>query len=232
MKHIYIAMVQLPTLANRCATMLTKFPCIHASISFDENLEKLYAFQIKNKDTPLVGGLVEETQAIYFHGKNNIYIKELVFKIPVTDNEYENMKLFVNNIKNDSEYIFNYVSALFMFFIGGVKSYKAYHCIEFISEVLSLTTTIKLPKKNHKMLPQDLYKTLLPFMIQERNLCSNDFDISNDIFLKEIRFSAKLKKSFYSVAEAIYRTLFKKVSKNFDSKKVNYYESDIKKHIH
>ncbi len=225
-------MVQLPTLANKCSTMLTKFQCVHSSISFDENLEKLFAFQIKNKDTPLVGGFVEETHSFYFHGKKDIFIKELIFKIPVKDEEYEKIRAFIENIKNDSEYIFNYVSALFMFTIGGVKAYKAYHCIEFISNILSFIKEIRLPKEPHKMLPQDLYQVLKPFQIEEKKLYSNDFEIGNDIFLRNIKLFIKFKKSFYSIKESIYRFLFKKVSKNFDSKNVNYYDTDIKKHIH
>lgn len=221
-------MVQLPTIANKCATILTKFPYIHTSLSFDEKLEKLYAFQIKNKDTPLVGGFVEETQNFYFHGKKDINIKELIFKIPVTDTEYYNVVNFVETIKNDSEYIFNYVSALFMFVNGGIKAYKAYNCIEFISEALSFVSTIKLPKPTHKMLPQDLYKVLVPFIMEQRVIYSNNFISNENIFFKELKFHIKIQKSFYSIKEAIFRTMAHRVSRNFNYKKVNYENEDIK----
>lgn len=227
MKYIYVTMVQLPTLANKCASKLTGFPYIHASLSFDENLEKLYAFQIKNKDTPLVGGFVEELHSFYFHGQKNIFIKEMVFKIPVTDDEYEKIVNFVTQIKNDTEYIFNYVSALFMFTIGGIKAYKAYHCIEFVSNAISFVNRINLPKPAHKMRPQDLYRLLKPFLIEQKELCSNDFETDESIFFKDIKFHIKIKKSFYSIKEAICRAIFARTSKHFNHKNINYYDLDI-----
>lgn len=226
MKYIYVTMVQLPTIANKCAATLTRFPYVHSSLSFDKNLEKLYAFQIKNKGSPLVGGFVEEMHSFYFHGKKDIGIKELVFKVPVADNEYENVLNLVETIRNDSEYVFNYVSALFMFVTGGIKAYKAYHCIEFISEVLSCVSTIKLPKANHKMLPQDLYQVLKPFIVERRVIYSNDFVSDENIFFKELKLCKKVKKSFYSIKEALCRAIFYRVSKSFNYKNVNYYKDD------
>ena len=59
MKNIYISMVQLPTVINKYVAFITGFSFTHFSISFDKNLNKLYAFQIKNKKIPFVGGLDE-----------------------------------------------------------------------------------------------------------------------------------------------------------------------------
>lgn len=218
-------MVQLPTIANKCVKFFTKFDYSHSSLSFDEKLDTLYSFQVKNRKVFLVGGFVKETHDTYFHGKD-VVLKELVFKIPVTDNEYEKILSFVQQLTNDNEYIFNYVSALFMFIFGGIKSYKAYHCIEFISEVLSLIENIKFPKPIHKMQPKDLYNVLKPFLIQDREIDSKDFETTENPFIKKIKIHVALKKSLYSVKEAICRSVFQRTSKNFNYKNVNFYDED------
>lgn len=218
-------MVQLPTLANKITKLMTGFEYSHSSMSFDENLETLYSFQIKNQKVLLVGGFVKETHDMYFHGKN-ISLNEMVFRIPVGDNEYKRINDFVLQLSNDHEYIFNYVSALFMFTLGGVKSYKAYHCIEFISEVLALVDSIKLPKSAYKMRPKDLYCALEPFMIRNGQICSSDFEFKENPFMKKIKFSVAVKKSLYSIKESICRAALQRTSKNFNYRNVNFYDED------
>lgn len=219
-------MVQLPTFANKCIKLLTHFDYSHSSLSFDENLDTLYSFQVKNRKVFLVGGFVKETHDIYFHGKN-VALEEMVFKIPVSDDEYMKITDFVQRLADDQEYIFNYVSALFMFTIGGVKSYKAYHCIEFISEVLSLVDSIKLPKPAHKMQPKDLYSVLRPFMIRDGKIYASDFEFKKDTFTQKIKFGVAMKKSLYSAREAICRAALKRVSKKFNYRNVNFYDEDV-----
>lgn len=218
-------MVQLPTVANKITKLMTGFDYSHSSLSFDENLETLYSFQVKNRKVFLVGGFVKETHDTYFHGKN-VSLKEMVFKVPVSDDEYRTVKDFIQRLTDDQEYIFNYVSALFMFTLGGVKSYKAYHCIEFVSEVLSRVESIKLPKPTHKMHPKDLYRVLEPFMIKKGLIHADDFEFKDNPFMKKIRFGVAVKKSLYSVKEAICRVALQRTSKNFNCRNVNFYDDD------
>ena len=219
-------MVELPTFANKVTRIMTGFKYSHASVSLDENLSTLYSFQIRNRKLFLVGGFIEETRDIYFHGKNNVILSEMVFKVPVSDDEYEHILKFIQSVKNDCEYTFNYVSALFMFTFGGVKSYKAFHCVEFVSEVLLRTNSVAIPKEPHKMLPKDLYKALMPYKIKDSCLKSEDFEYRDDLFMKKIKIVVAIKKSVYSVREAICRAILKRTSKKFDYRKVNVYEYD------
>ena len=48
-----------------------------------------------------------------------------------------------------------------MFSFGGIKGYKAFHCTEFVSEILLLLNDIKLPREPHLMRPKDLYYILI-----------------------------------------------------------------------
>lgn len=225
MKYIYITMVQLPTVANKITKLMTGSDYSHASLSFDENLSTLYSFQVKNRKVFLVGGFVEETQDMYFHGKN-VSLKETIFKVPVADNEHAAIVEFVKQVGDDKEYMFNYVSALLMFTFGGVKSYKAYHCIEFVSEALLLTKAVRLPKPPCIMKPPDLYQVLEPFKIKSDQIHARNFEFKNDPFMKRIKSSVAMKKSLYSVKEAICRAVLQRTSKNFNCKNVNFCDED------
>lgn len=218
-------MVQLPTFANKCVKIFTNFDYSHSSVSFSKNLETLYSFQIRNRKAFLVGGFVEETHDTYFHGKD-VSLKEMLFKVPVEDDKYQEVVRFINQLKNDQEYMFNYVSALFMFVFGGIKSYKAYHCIEFISEVVVKTGSIVLAKPPHKMKPQDLYEVLKPYKIKDGEIHFADFKPKQNPFMKKLKFGSMMKKSAYSVREAICRAALKRTTKNFNYKNINFYDED------
>lgn len=219
-------MVQLPTIINKYVTFITGFEYTHFSVSFDENLKKLYSFQLKNKKIPFVGGLMEETEGSYFQGKN-ITIKEMVFRIPVSEKEYQKIFNFVEKVKNDKEYTFNFVSVLTMFITGGTNAYKSYHCTEFVSKILSFVKEIKLPKKTYKMHPTDLYEVLKPYLYFKRNISSKDFVAKNDIFLKTVKPNIAIKKSIYSIKESLCRTFLYRTTKNFNYKNINFYNQDL-----
>ena len=99
------------------------------------------AFQKRNIHTTLIGGLIEENESLYFHGKKNAKVNEIIYEIPVTNEEYNNIYNYIETVKNDKEYIFNYISCWLMFPIHGIKSYKALHCTEFLCEVLKYKTS-------------------------------------------------------------------------------------------
>lgn len=226
MKEIYIVMTVLPTFINHVVYCLTGFEYTHFSVALDKNLKKLYSFQIKNKATTLVGGFMEEDQVFYFHGKKNISLKQVIYKIPVTNEEYISIIKFLNEIKNDNEYTFNYISAWLMFVLGGVKSYKAYHCVEFICEVLNLIKVVQLPKRTHKMHPKDLYNVLNNYQCEVRTIDANDYDIVDDLFLKKIKLSVAIKKSLYSIKESFCRAILQRKSKKYNYRNLNFYNED------
>lgn len=228
MKKIYIVMVELPTLANKILCFFTRFKYSHFSVCLDDKLKKLYAFQVRNKKTPLVGGFMEENESYYFHGKN-VKLHEMIFEIPVSDKEYREIYNFIKRIKNDKEYIFNYVSALFMLLFGGLEVYKSYFCCDFISDILNIIDDIELPKKSYKMKPKDLYKLLIKYKHTSRIIDSSKYNINvRKEFLKDIKTTSIIKKSFYTISESIYRFIFGKARKNYDYKKTCFYSNDFK----
>ena len=230
MKKIYVVQVELPTFINRIVRIITGYKYNHFSISLDDSLKKLYSFQVKNMHTMLVGGFLEEKEVYYLHAKKNLKLKEFIYEIPVSDREYSLVKEFIYNISNDNEYIFNYISALFMFSFGGIKAYKAFHCTEFIAEILSLLDDVKLPKESHLMRSKDLYKVLINYQCTEKIISSNDYKThEKDIFFRKIKSVDAIKKIIYSIKESFCRVLFKRTSKNYDYKKVNFFEKNCRR---
>ena len=217
MKKIYIVQVELPTIVNRVVKFITGYKYNHFSISLDDNLDKLYSFQVSNMNTFLVGGFLEESEVHYFHGKKDLKLKEFVYEISVSDEEYDRVNTFIENVKNDKEYIFNYISSLFMFSFGGIKGYKAFHCTEFIAEILLLLDDVKIPREPHLMRPKDLVKVLKKYKVKEKEIYSEDYEIPNNVFLKKIYFCVK---------ESFCRVIFKRASKNFNYKNIKFYKKD------
>ncbi len=229
MKKIYIFLVELPTLANKITYILSGFKNTHCSISLDNKFTKLYSFQVRNKKTPFVGGLMEENESFFFHGKKNIELNEIIFEVPITDKDYLKIEKYIKRVKNDPEYIFNYVSGLFMFIFGGIKVYKSYHCCEFISEILNMIDGINLPKKPHKMHPKDLYQFLLKYKYTSKTISSNDYKINDkELFFKELKKTSVIKKTLYTITESIIRAIKKSPRKNYNYRMTNYYKEDIK----
>jgi len=223
-------MIKLPTFINHYVYCLTGFEYTHFTLSLCKNSKNSYSFQRRNKNLPLVGGPLCESEVFYFNGKKNKNVKIIEYEVPVTDDEYRRICGFVDKIFNDKEYMFSFISVWLTFPFGGIKSYKSYQCTEFICEILSLIDNISLPKESHKMRPLDLYKVLKEYNYKEKTIHSNNYVIQNDnMFFKKIKFSVALRKSIYSIKESFYRTFFYKASKRFDFRKINFYAKDIKK---
>ena len=230
MKKIYIVQVELPTMINGIVKFITGYKYNHFSLSLDSSLDELYSFQVRNMNTFLVGGFMKEREVYYLHGKKDLKLKEFVYEIPVSDEEYKRVSTFVKKVEHDEEYIFNYISSLFMFSFGGIKGYKAFHCTEFVSEILLLLNDIKLPREPHLMRPKDLYSILKKYKYKEKTLSSNEFKIPDkDMFFKKIKIMSAIKKICYCVKESFCRVIFKRKSKNYNFRNVNFYECDVRK---
>ena len=99
-QYIYIIISRTPTKFGHIIRKLGKQQYNHASIALDEDLSHIYAFARKKHNEPLVGGLQRESLD-RFTLRSDINIPVVVFKIPVTNEQYcfisELIKLMLNN---------------------------------------------------------------------------------------------------------------------------------------
>ena len=226
---VYVALVELHTIAGRLMKLFTGIPYSHVSFSFDENLEDCHAVQARNIGTPLVAGYVNENKTYWIKNDKNIrYVK---YKIPVTEMEAQKIKEFITQYANDTENLFNMYSAITYILLRGVKVYKTMMCGDFVVEILKNVSGIKIDKPSHKVFPKDLYEILKDYKEHEGILLASEIRKirdENDIYFKKVKLSKQWKKGLYIFRENTYRLLFKKVSKKYDYLKTRLSEEDFK----
>lgn len=136
MKNIYVVLSSTPTMMGKIIRVFTRSFYNHSSISLTENLNEMYSFARYRASNPLVGGFVKEFPERFTLGKQgDVCIK--VFSIPVTEEQYETIKLFIYKMKNDSEEnIYNSLAALGVLLGCKFDTYKAYTCSDFVVRTL------------------------------------------------------------------------------------------------
>ena len=124
-------------------------------MALDKDLTQLYAFARPEQHGLLLGKMVRETKDRYTNG-DTMHIPACVLEIPVTDEEYELVYNRVQEIENDKEYMYNFLSVITHPFKGGMSVYKSYSCVEFVAAMLKMIDR-RLSKEACRYLPDDLY---------------------------------------------------------------------------
>lgn len=161
-KAIYVVFLETPFKIGKFIRMVTKYNYNHASLSFSENPDILYSFARYNKNSPFVGGFVEESPLRYIKDVNKKTIVK-IFKIELEDTYYNSVKEYVELLKlNKDDYIYNLFSAMCYPFHREIKIKNAFICIEFILNILKIANVI----------PQD-YKRKFSFKALSKELEKN-----------------------------------------------------------
>ena len=135
---VYVALVEMHTWAGNIIKFLTGIPYSHITISFDENLESCHAIQTLNEHTPLIANYVNENPSYYVINDNKKKkIRIAKYKIPVTEEEKKNIEEFINEYRNDTEYLYNMFSAGTYLVLGGFRIHKTMICGEFVAKILT-----------------------------------------------------------------------------------------------
>lgn len=221
-KYVYVALVYVDNGIGRFIKWWTRFGFSHVTFSFDENMEENHAFSRLKDSTPFVGGYILEHKCHYTEGKD-VEVNTIIYKIPVTDEEIENIKQYIKEVSEDKEYLYNMYSMCTLAVIGGFKVYKAMHCTEFVAKILTMISSVKMSKKWYKYLPKDFDKDLKDYtfykgiMDTKNAKKEDDLDYFENVSKKEYR-----KKYRYILRELIYRMIHKKCSPKFDYTKTKF----------
>lgn len=205
---IYILFLETPFKMGKFIRAITRYNYNHAALSFNKNANVLYSFARYNKNSPFVGGFVEESPLRYIKCTNK-ETKVKVFKIDLDSISYIAVKEYVENIKtNKSEYIYNLFSAMTYPIHKEIKIKKAYICIDFIVNVLKQANI--LPKKSKKRYDfYDLSIILDKHKVYEGNfrniLSSTPFEEDN--FFKKVNRRKIILDTLKSIQELSYRLL-------------------------
>jgi hypothetical protein len=137
MKYIYIVLTQTGTFFSRGIKFFTKEEFNHSSISFSENLDKLYSFGRKVVNNPLIGGFVTEKLNQGVFGKFP-ETSCAVIRVPVKDVQYEILhKKIKEFLKNKETYKYNFIGLLTIKLPFNINRKNSYFCSQFVSYILN-----------------------------------------------------------------------------------------------
>lgn len=161
-KKIYIILTRSDTFISRLISLSTNEPFTHASLAFDDSLDRMYSFARLNPKTPLPAGLKEENIHRGFY-KNKGRIPCALLYFTVDERTYWEAKEYVNSMLLRRSRLRYSLAGLLLCKFGIKYEFKNhFFCSQFVSKVLAESCRIKLPKHSSLMHPSDLL--LLPEM--------------------------------------------------------------------
>ena len=168
MKKIYVVISQTGTGFAKTLRKFGNLQYNHASISLDRDLTEMYGYARKEQYGYFVAGLVRETtDRLLVGAKEDCQVA--VFEIPVTDEQYEDVKDIIDIMYDNNKYKYNLFSVLTYPLFGGYSSYNLFTCIEFVMHILK-SIGIKLDKPAQKYRPDELLSVLEDNLIYEGGL--------------------------------------------------------------
>lgn len=208
-KNIYVVLIKAMTGLGVFARKIFKYPYTHIAVCLDEELEDFVTFSRRKHFAPFDAGFMHEKRGHYAFGKYKTF-QAKVFKIPVTEENYEKIKAYVGQIENDEEYIFNIFSMVTMGLFHGVRIYKALNCMSFTAKIIELSEVTKLDRQYHKYNIKEMDELLKDYLWKEEEFYINTDDeeyMSRKVWLKNIGLYFKLN------GQILFRMLFKSRSK-------------------
>ncbi len=148
-KSLYIVLSQTGTVLSKVLKFFTRAEYNHASIALSPTLDKMYSYGRVNPKNPFRGGFVEEGKDIGTFKRFN-QTKAAVMELKVSEQEYDAVKNYIENMVNRRcEFHYNYWG-LFLGFLGiNVAPQKRFYCSQFVKKCLTeqnIQNSTKLPK--------------------------------------------------------------------------------------
>lgn len=155
MKSIYILLTKSETILSRIVHLVTAGTYTHASIAFDKDMNVLYSSSRKNGRTMFPAGPCKESLfSGYF--KRHDRIPCALYELKVSDEAYERAKKEVELIMAEADkYHFNIIGLLLCQFNIPYKRKRYFFCSQFVSEILSRSEAMELPKDTSLIKPCD-----------------------------------------------------------------------------
>ena len=164
--YIYVVLVRALTGLGKFARLTSKYDYTHIAVCLDENLDKFYTFSRRKHYSPFDCGYMIETLDCYAFGKNKD-VKLKIFKVPVSNENKEKIEKYIENISEDSKYIFNFYSMITMPIFHGFKIYKAHNCMSFVSEIIELSDEVNMLKPYYKYNIKEIDELLTDYLYME-----------------------------------------------------------------
>lgn len=185
MKYIYAAVTATPCFTGRFIRTVTNSDYNHVSLCLDPKLEEMYSFARRYKSTPFCGGFVRESSNRY--KQNGRIAKLLLYKIPTSDEEYHSIEARLKKfIRDNSDYVYNNLSAVMSLLHLKMKVKNSYTCVEFASELLGDLESLKPYLGGNFYSIDSLRAALTPFLVYEGPFPVGRHDWGNDRFNQKL----------------------------------------------
>lgn len=153
--YLYVVFVKSMTGISKITRKIVDYEYTHMSLCFDRKMEDFVTFARRNLYTPLDAGIVWERRGNYAF-EDMEYSKVKIFRIPISEEEYERIVTLIREYEQDEEYMFNLLSMVTMPVFHGFQVYKTHNCMSFISIVLEQISSIRMEKAYYKYMPSEL----------------------------------------------------------------------------
>ena len=159
MKRIYVMLTKSNTVLATFIRKITRTEFSHSSLALDDNMSEMYSFARVKDNNPFVGRFIPEylDKGIL---KKYEHIGCLVFMKEITDEEYAEIVIFIDGIKNsEQEYKFNIIGLIGC---GVNKPFERKYrlcCSQFVSKAISCVHDIDLPRHPMSMHPNSFRVT-------------------------------------------------------------------------
>lgn len=206
-KNVYIVLVKAHTGLGKFARFFSKYEYTHIAVCLNDELNDFITFSRKKHYSPFDSGFMHEYIDYYAFGKND-RVKLKIFKIPVNNENYKKIELYIKKIENDKDYIFNIYSMATMSIFHGFKIYKAHNCMSFVSRIVSLSNVVKMNKKYYRYNIKELDRLLEEYKYEEKEFVREN--ITNKKYMNKVGIFKNIKFFINLNCKLLYRMIFKR----------------------
>lgn len=183
---IYVMLSRTHSKFGQTIQRITRDTYSHASIAFDADFKYLFGMGRHYHRVPVVAGLIREYPE-RFTLKKYDYVEVIIYRIPVTKEQYMLGARRVREIIRDSEgYLYNLYSTLTFPIFHGLETYKSYTCSELVVYLLELMG-VELPmnREAFRYTPQQMEELMSGFEVVHKG---NLLDYVHDAPPRETAF--------------------------------------------
>lgn len=204
-KSIYLIISKTNTKFGRLIRKFGGIQYNHASIALDSELSEIYSFARQRHSLVLTGKLVRENISRFtLNIATNVDVT--IFEVPVTNEQYEEVKKLISDIYNDKDYLYNLFSVLTYPLTKGLSVYKAFTCNEFAMYILKLLGH-ELKKPLYQYKPDDLLNMLSDKIFYQGNLLEYVVEKTAETDYFDGMKLVDIRESFLCISKLLFRTL-------------------------
>lgn len=157
-KSLYLFLCSSQTYVSRVIRLTTDDVYTHISLSFVDDLSLMYSFARKNIKYPLPAGFIYENIQDGFFNLNKTMPCAL-YEIQVDEDVYVQARRYVAEMKrHGDDYRYNILGLFLCRMHISYPRERHYFCSQFVSEILTQSQAVTLPKVPSLMHPSDFTK--------------------------------------------------------------------------